>query len=221
MVTSQHTAGTEPAPAANDTELSARFVNETLPYMSQLRSRARRLTRNPVDAEDLVQETMLRAYTGFGTFREGTNLRAWLLHIMTNTYISGLRRARRRPSEYLCDHTSDHQMAAQDRRSQSAELDALDALPNIELAGAWRHCRSSSGWRSTTATWWGFATARSPRSWRAAKAPSCRVCTAVAAGCDCCWLPARREPLRRVAVSGAGAIFGNCVVRGSICQPSP
>lgn len=85
MVTSQHTAGTEPAPAANDTELSARFVNETLPYMSQLRSRARRLTRNPVDAEDLVQETMLRAYTGFGTFREGTNLRAWLLHIMTNT----------------------------------------------------------------------------------------------------------------------------------------
>ena len=136
MGTSQHAAGTELPPASREAELSARFVNDTLPYMSQLRSRARRLTRNAIDAEDLVQETMLRAYTGFGTFREGTNLRAWLLHIMTNTYISGLRRARRRPSEYLCDHTSDHQMAAQDRQSQSAELDALDALPNIELAGA-------------------------------------------------------------------------------------
>jgi RNA polymerase sigma-70 factor (ECF subfamily) len=61
------------------------------------------MTRNAVDAEDLVQETMLRAYAGFNTFSDGTNLRAWLFRVMTNTYINGLRRAQHRPSEYLTD----------------------------------------------------------------------------------------------------------------------
>jgi RNA polymerase sigma-70 factor, ECF subfamily len=98
------------------------------------------MTRNAVDAEDLVQETMLKAYAGFNTFSEGTNIRAWLFRIMTNTYINGLRRAQHRPSEYLSDHITDRQLAAQDRHSsqgpRSAELDALDALPDIELADA-------------------------------------------------------------------------------------
>ena len=126
--------------ASSDRERTARFVNDALPYLNQLHDRARRMTRNAVDAEDLVQETMLRAYAGFNTFSEGTNIRAWLFRIMTNTYINSLRRAKHRPSEYLTDHISDRQLAAQDRHSsqgqRSAELDALDGLPDIELADA-------------------------------------------------------------------------------------
>ena len=133
--TVDHLADSDSLLASRDPELTARFVNDALPYLNQLNDRARRLTRNAVDAEDLVQETMLRAYAGFNTFSEGTNLRAWLFRIMTNTYINGLRRAQHRPSEYLTDHITDRQLAAQDRHSsqgpRSAELDALDALPDI------------------------------------------------------------------------------------------
>lgn len=140
MAIVDHPAGGDSPLASRDPELTARFVNDALPYLDQLRDRARRMTRNTVDAEDLVQETMLKAYAGFNTFSEGTNIRAWLFRIMTNTYINSLRRAQRRPSEYLTDHITDGQLAAQDRHSsqgpQSAELVALDALPNIELADA-------------------------------------------------------------------------------------
>jgi RNA polymerase sigma-70 factor, ECF subfamily len=132
--------GSDSLRAARDPELAARFVNDALPYLNQLNVGARRLTRNAADADDLVQETMLRAYTGFNTFSEGTNLRAWLFRIMTNTYINGLRRAQRQPSEYLTDHITDRQLAAQDRhssqQSRSAELDALDAWPDGEVADA-------------------------------------------------------------------------------------
>jgi RNA polymerase sigma-70 factor, ECF subfamily len=135
-----HPADSDSLLVSRDPELTARFVNEALPYLNQLNDRARRLTRNAVDAEDLVQETMLRAYAGFNTFSEGTNLRAWLFRIMTNTHIIGLRRAQRRPCEYLTDHITDQQLAAHDRHSshgpRSAELDALDALPDNELADA-------------------------------------------------------------------------------------
>jgi RNA polymerase sigma-70 factor (ECF subfamily) len=103
--------------ASRDPELTARFVNDALPYLNQLIDRARGLTCNGVDAEDLVQETMLKAYAGFNTFSEGTNLRAWLFRIMTNTYINYLLRAHHRPSEYLIDHIIDRQLAAQDRQS--------------------------------------------------------------------------------------------------------
>jgi len=119
-----------------DAELATRFVNSALPLMSQLHNRARQLTRNVVDAEDLVQETVLRAYVGFNSFAEGTNMRAWLFRIMANTYINGLRREQHRPSEYLTDHFTDQQLGARDRGHRSAELDALDALPNNELADA-------------------------------------------------------------------------------------
>ncbi|MGV0715079.1 sigma-70 family RNA polymerase sigma factor [Mycolicibacterium sp. XJ662] len=126
--------------ASRDPQLTARFIDDALPHLNQLYSRALRMTRSAVDAEDLVQETMLRAYSGFHTFAEGTNLRAWLFRIMTNTYINGLRRARHRPSEYLSEHITDRQLAGQDRHSsqtaRSAELDALDALPDAQLVDA-------------------------------------------------------------------------------------
>jgi DNA-directed RNA polymerase specialized sigma24 family protein len=91
--TVDHLADSDSLLASRDPELTARFVNDALPYLNQLNDRARRLTRNAVDAEDLVQETMLRAHAGFNTLSEGTNLRAWLFGIMTNTYINYLLRA--------------------------------------------------------------------------------------------------------------------------------
>jgi RNA polymerase sigma-70 factor, ECF subfamily len=140
MAKVDHPADNDSPLASRDPELTARFVNDALPYLNQLHDRARRMTRNAVDTEDLVQETMLKAYAGFHTFSDGTNIRAWLFRIMTNTYINGLRRAQHRPSEYLTDHITDRQLAAQDRHSshgpRSAELDALDALPDIELSEA-------------------------------------------------------------------------------------
>jgi RNA polymerase sigma-70 factor (ECF subfamily) len=140
MTRVDHPADSDSPRASRDPELTARFVHDALPYLNQLHDRARRMTRNAVDAEDLVQETMLKAYAGFNTFSEGTNIRAWLFRIMTNTYISRLRRAQHRPSEYLTDRITDRELAAQDRHSsqgpRSAELDALDALPDIELADA-------------------------------------------------------------------------------------
>ena len=140
MATVDQPAGSDAPLASRDSELTVRFVNDALPYLKQLHDRACRMTRNAVDAEDLVQETMLKAYAGFNTFSEGTNIRAWLFRIMTNTYINGLRRAQHRPSEYLTEHITDRQLAAQDRHSsqgpRSAELDALDPLPDTELADA-------------------------------------------------------------------------------------
>jgi RNA polymerase sigma-70 factor (ECF subfamily) len=105
--TVDHPADSDSLLVSRDPDLTARFVNDALPYVNQLHDRARRLSRNTVDAENLVQETMLRAYAGFNTFSEGTNLRTWLVSIMTNTYINGLRRAQHRPSEYLSDHITD------------------------------------------------------------------------------------------------------------------
>jgi RNA polymerase sigma-70 factor, ECF subfamily len=75
------------------------FAEEAMQYAPQLYSAALRMTRNQADAEDLVQETYLRAYRGFGGFTEGTNLRAWLFRILTNTYINMYRARQRRPQE--------------------------------------------------------------------------------------------------------------------------
>lgn len=97
---------------SNRKELTRRFVDDALPLFGQLRDRARQMTHNMVDAEDLVQETVLRAYVAFSSFCDETSLRAWLLRIMTSTYINGLRREQHRPSEYLTDGITDRQAAA-------------------------------------------------------------------------------------------------------------
>ncbi|CAN5245900.1 RNA polymerase sigma factor SigR [soil metagenome] len=85
----------------------ATFATQAMPLMSSLYSGALRMTRNPADAEDLVQETYLRAYRGFGGFREGTNLKAWLYRILTNTYINSYRAKQRRPDESELDEVED------------------------------------------------------------------------------------------------------------------
>ena len=85
----------------------ARFADQAMEYMAPLYSAALRMTRNPADAEDLVQETYLKAYRGFGGFTEGTNLKAWLYRILTNTYINSYRAKKRRPDETELDEVED------------------------------------------------------------------------------------------------------------------
>ena len=102
------------------------------------------MTRNAVDAEDLVQETMLRAYAGFNTFSDGTNLRAWLFRVVTNTYINGLRRAQHRPSEYLTDQmlfrlaVYYRDIAGRQYRGRRDRRRAAKAPPEVTYASAKR-----------------------------------------------------------------------------------
>jgi RNA polymerase sigma-70 factor (ECF subfamily) len=121
-------------------ELTRRFVDDALPFLTQLHNRARRWTRDSVDAEDLVQETVLRAYIGFNALAEGTDIRAWLFRIMTNAYLNGLRREQHRPREYLTDRITDRQLAGHGgpgaHGQRSAGMDALHAWPANELADA-------------------------------------------------------------------------------------
>jgi len=85
----------------------ATFTDQAMQYMPQLYAAAVRMTRNPADAEDLVQETYLKAYRSFATFEEGSNLRAWLYRILTNTFINRYRAKQRRPDETELDDVED------------------------------------------------------------------------------------------------------------------
>ena len=83
------------------------FAAEVEPFVSQLYAAALRMTRNPADAEDLLQETFIRAYRGFPNFSQGTNLRAWLYRILTNTFINTYRAKQRRPEQTELDEVED------------------------------------------------------------------------------------------------------------------
>jgi RNA polymerase sigma-70 factor (ECF subfamily) len=106
------------------------FNREVHPLISVLSWRAWQLTRNHFDAEDLLQETMLYAYAGFGSFERGSNLQAWMMRIMFNRWCTAHRRARTRPKEVLVDHIEMASSALGDRRATkaSAEAEALEAF---------------------------------------------------------------------------------------------
>src|ERR1700720_1004405 len=89
-----------------EAELSARFADEALPLRDVLYRHALRISRNHADAEDLVQEAMMKEYAGFHAFRPNTNMRAWLLRILINSYISDYRKKRRQPLQYSTEETS-------------------------------------------------------------------------------------------------------------------
>jgi RNA polymerase sigma-70 factor, ECF subfamily len=132
---------TEPAPPEEtDAELTARFERDAIPLLDQLYGGALRMTRNPADAEDLLQETMVKAYAGFRSFRAGTNLKAWLYRILTNTYINSYRKRQRQPAEYPTEEITDWQLASNAEHSstglRSAEVEALEALPDNEIKEA-------------------------------------------------------------------------------------
>ena len=121
-------------------DLAERFTTDAMPFLDQLYAAAMRMTRNPADAQDLVQETFLKAFAAFGSFRTGTNLRAWLYRILTNTYINGYRKKQRQPQVSPTDEIGDWQLAAAESHTssglRSAEMDALDRLPDTDVKAA-------------------------------------------------------------------------------------
>ena len=131
-----------PAAEPDDPRLRERFERDVLPLLPSLYGAAMRMTRNRSDAEDLVQETYLRAYRGFGGFEEGTNLKAWLYRILTNTFINRYRAKKRRPEETDFDDVEDfylyrHIGGLEEARSgRSAEDELMDLLPEAEVKAA-------------------------------------------------------------------------------------
>src|SRR5947199_9932349 len=99
-----------------------------------------RMTRNPSDAEDLVQETFVKAFAAFHQFQEGTNLKAWLYRILTNTFINSYRKRQRQPQEANTDSVEDWQLARAESHTssglRSAEMEALDHLPDTDVKAA-------------------------------------------------------------------------------------
>ncbi|MFF7201499.1 MULTISPECIES: sigma-70 family RNA polymerase sigma factor [unclassified Streptomyces] len=137
-------AGTDDGQAAQPeetpTERNARFERDALGFLDQMYSAALRMTRNPADAEDLVQETYAKAYGSFHQFREGTNLKAWMYRILTNTFINSYRKKQREPQRSAAEEIEDWQLArAESHMStglRSAESQALDHLPDSDVKAA-------------------------------------------------------------------------------------
>jgi RNA polymerase sigma-70 factor (ECF subfamily) len=116
-------------------ELKVRFEAEAIPLRPSFYPAALRLTGNPADAEDLLQETYLRAYCGFPQFQSGTNLRSWLSRILRNTFITGYRRRRREPKT-VCDGGFWYTNGGQRNVEPSAETTVIESLPDEELRDA-------------------------------------------------------------------------------------
>ena len=120
-------------------ERTARFERDALPFLNQLYSAALRMTKNPNNAEDLVQETYVKAFTSFHQYQDGTNLKAWLYRVLTTTFINTYRKGQRQPliageelqewqAAEAATHTSD--------KGRSAEMEALDHLPDSDVKDA-------------------------------------------------------------------------------------
>ncbi len=123
-----------------EADRSARFEREALPFLDQLYSAAMRMTRNPADAEDLVQETFAKAYSSFHQFRPGTNLKAWLYRILTNTFINTYRKKQRQPQQSMSEDVEDWQLHRAESHTstglRSAEMEALEHLPDSQVKDA-------------------------------------------------------------------------------------
>ncbi len=123
-----------------DAERSVRFERDAMPFLDQLYGAALRMTRNPADAEDLVQETFVKAFSSFKQFTPGTNLKAWLYRILTNTYINTYRKKQRQPQLSGGDKVEDWQLARAEQHTstglRTAEMEALDRMPNSVVTDA-------------------------------------------------------------------------------------
>ena len=124
----------------SEVERSARFERDAMPYLDQLYSAAVRMTRNPADAEDLVQETFAKAFAAFHQFRPGTNLKSWLYRILTNTFINTYRKKQREPQQSMSEDVEDWQLARAESHTsgglKSAEMEALERLPDSDVKEA-------------------------------------------------------------------------------------
>ena len=121
-------------------ERAERFERDAMQYLDPLYGAAMRMTRNPADAEDLVQETYLKAFAAFDSFADGTNLKAWLFRILTNTYINIYRKKQRQPFQTTADELTDGQLHEAESHTskglRSAEAEALDRLADVDIVEA-------------------------------------------------------------------------------------
>jgi RNA polymerase sigma-70 factor (ECF subfamily) len=127
--------------ANDDTRpLGELFEEQALPFIDQLYGAALRMTKNPADAQDLVQETFVKAFAAFGQFTQGTNLKAWLYRILTNTFINGYRKKQREPFQGTIDDLEDWQLGGAESTTatsaRSAEAEAIDHLPDSAVKDA-------------------------------------------------------------------------------------
>src|SRR5437016_2036174 len=177
--------GVGPVPETLE-ERGERFEQEVLPFLDQLYSAALRMTRNPADAEDLVQETFAKAYASFHQFQQGTNLKAWLFRILTNTFINTNRMRERESQRSGAEEGEDWQLARAVSHT-SGGLNSAEAMAawtaswstwtapasastgtSAGPAGASTACRRrSSGWCRSTAAAAQPRPNCAPRSWSA------------------------------------------------------
>ncbi|WP_334171945.1 sigma-70 family RNA polymerase sigma factor [Sinomonas sp.] len=133
------TAGKGPGEETPE-ERRERFERDAMQYVDQLYSAAMRMARNQADAEDLVQEAYAKAFAAFHQYKPGTNLKAWLYRILTNTYINLYRKRQREPQQAQTDTVEDWQLARAESHSstglRSAEAEALDHLPDSDVKDA-------------------------------------------------------------------------------------
>jgi len=136
----QHSTESRPEEQRRErSRLDERFETDALPLLNGMYSSALRLTRNPADAEDLIQETFLRAYRGFHQFEEGTNLKAWLYRILTNTFINSYRKKQREPQTISDDEVEDwylYSKMAERGVEPSAETSVIESLPDEDVQAA-------------------------------------------------------------------------------------
>jgi len=130
-------APAEPTNSLDHANRVAEFEASALEFLDPLYSAALRMTRNPQDAEDLVQDTYLKAFAAFHQYEKGTNLKAWLFRILTNTYINRFRQKKREPIQSPADELSDWEInSVPDLMTQSAEFSALNQLTDTEVSAA-------------------------------------------------------------------------------------
>jgi RNA polymerase sigma factor (sigma-70 family) len=175
---------------------AARFEREVLPYLDRIYPAALRMTRNPADAEDLVQETFTKACAAFHRFEPGTNLEAWLYRILTNTFYTAYRRRQREPRSTATGDLADRPPAPAEVPAScwltSAETVALQRLPDPDITHALPGCPRTSASRSTSPM---SRATRTRRSRTSPERPSARLprgCTAAV----CCVTCSRTTPSR-------------------------
>ena len=130
-----------PVMEASAVDVRTLFEAQAIPFMDQLYAAGLRMTRNPSDAADLVQETFVKAFAAFAQFQQGTNLKAWLYRILTNTFINSYRKKQRDPYQGTIDELEDWQLGGaqsvtQGRSTRSAEAEAIDHLPDSAVKDA-------------------------------------------------------------------------------------
>ena len=142
MTDSTDSVTVDPVDVGTETadDRAARFERDALPFLDQLYAAAMRMTRNPQDAEDLVQETFAKAFSSFHQFKPGTNLKAWLYRILTNTFINHDRKKQRQPQQSMAEDVEDWQLARAESHTssglKSAETEALERLPDSQVKDA-------------------------------------------------------------------------------------